>query len=385
MIIDFKVSKQAFAEHYQGKKPLFIKQAFTPSADFSWADANQIITRNNVESPDFKILHNGLVPKHEYIETFHDVGMVRHRLNKSAVYERMRNGATLIANKIVNEPKVHGFARQVAQLTGRQTVSSAYAAFGRQASFQTHWDTRDIFAIQLMGRKRWIIYEPSFADPLYMQQSKDLEQDYPCPAEPCMDIVLEPGDVLYLPRGWWHNPLPFEEETFHLSVGTFPANTLDYVQWSLQKLPELASARQAMSTFERDSETLSLLASQLAGLISDPAHYRHFMEQFDAAQRVETPLAIDVFGNSTVNQLPDDSVLRLAANSTLSVARNQLIANGTRLQLDETALRLVRQIEHSPGISVQQLTTELPELDPAKLRTLVFELCRQDILELMRP
>lgn len=140
-----------------------------------------------------------------------------------------------------------------------------------------------------------------------------------------------------------------------------------------------------MSTFEQDSETLSLLASHLAGLISDPAHYQHFMEQFDAAQRVETPLAIDVFGNSTVNQLPDDSVLRLAANNTLSVARNHLIANGTRLQLDETALRLVRQIEHSPGITVQQLTTALPELDPTKLRTLVFELCRQDILELIRP
>ena len=145
MIIDFNISRTDFVKYYQGKKPLLIKKAFEVTQAFTWTDANQIIERSSVESDDFKILHNGLVPKSEYVETFYDVGMIRHRLIKSAVYERMKSGATLIANKIVNEPKVHAFARQVAQFTGRQTVSSAYAAFGRQASFQTHWDTRDIF------------------------------------------------------------------------------------------------------------------------------------------------------------------------------------------------------------------------------------------------
>ncbi len=386
MIIDFNISRTDFVKYYQGKKPLLIKKAFEVTQAFTWTDANQIIERSSVESDDFKILHNGLVPKSEYVETFYDVGMIRHRLIKSAVYERMKSGATLIANKIVHEPKVHAFARQVAQFTGRQTVSSAYAAFGRQASFQTHWDTRDIFSIQLIGRKRWFIYEPSFSDPLYMQQSKDLEHDYPCPAEPCMDFVLEPGDVLYLPRGWWHNPLPFEEETFHLSIGTFPAVVLDYVQWSMQQqLPALLTARKSMSTFEDDRENLTQLASQFAGMVLDPTHYGRFMEAFDTAQRVGAPLAIDLLGNSGIKQLPDDTGLQLSANSTLSIAQNYLIANGTRVNLDEQALLLVRSIEHSPGIRLDELLTLLPEMDPAKVRALVFELCHQDTLELIRP
>ncbi|MDD0975996.1 JmjC domain-containing protein [Pseudomonas fontis] len=385
MVIDFNISKAHFIDQYQGKKPLLIKNAFDVSQAFSWADANQIIERSSVDSDDFKILHNGLVPKHEYVEAYYDVGMVRHRLIKSAVYERMKNGATLIANKIVNEPKVHAFARQVAQFTGRQTVSSAYAAFGRQASFQTHWDTRDIFSIQLLGRKRWIVYEPSFNDPLYMQQSKDLEQDYPCPAEAYMDFILAPGDVLYLPRGWWHNPLPFEEETFHLSIGTFPAHALDYLQWSVQQqLPTLAAARKAMRTFEHDRETLSQLVTQFAELITDPAHYERFMDAFDAAQRVETPLAIDLLGNASVKQLPDHVGLQLSANCTLSIAQNYLIANGTRITLDPQALLLVSTIEQSPGIRLGELLARRPDLDSAKLRDLMFELCHQDILELIR-
>ncbi|WP_347881644.1 cupin domain-containing protein [Pseudomonas sp. GD03867] len=361
-----------------------ISNAIRTPLSFFWPDANEIIERASIDTDDFKILHNGLVPKQEYIETFYDVGMVRHRLIKPALYERMKNGATLIANKLVNEPKIHALARQVAQFTGRQTVCSVYAAFGRQASFQTHWDTRDIFAIQLIGRKRWIIYPPSFAEPLFMQQSKDLEQDYPCPSEPYMDLVLEPGDMLYLPRGWWHNPLPFEEETFHLSIGTFPANALDYVHWTMQKLPELLAARQAMTTFEQDRENLASLAAQLAERLTDSGQYQTFMEAFAIAQRIETPLAIDLFGNPSITQLPEDARLRLAANSTASLEHGQLIANGARINLDESALRVVRCIEQAPGIRLDHLANGLAEMDSAKLRALLHDLCRQDILELVR-
>ncbi|MBS7676542.1 hypothetical protein KIN13_24450, partial [Vibrio cholerae] len=77
--------------------------------------------------------------------------------------------------------------------------------------------------------------------------------------------------------------------------------------------------------------------------------------------------------------------LQLSANSTLSIAQNYLIANGTRVNLDEQALLLVRSIEYSPGIRLDELLTLLPEMDPAKVRALVFELCHQDTLELIRP
>ncbi|WP_432653581.1 JmjC domain-containing protein [Pseudomonas aeruginosa] len=33
-------------------------------------------------------------------------------------------------------------------------VSSAYLAFGKKSSFRCHWDTRDVFAIQLIGGGR---------------------------------------------------------------------------------------------------------------------------------------------------------------------------------------------------------------------------------------
>ena len=147
---------------------------------FSWRDANEIYDRSDVASEDFKLSLDGVRAKSEYVESYLDVGTRRHRLIKPVVYDYLRRGATLTANKIKNEPKVMRFARQIADFTSRQIVSSAYAAFGSKDSFRCHWDTRDVFAIQLIGRKRWIIYPPSLESPWHTQQSRDYEQDYPC-------------------------------------------------------------------------------------------------------------------------------------------------------------------------------------------------------------
>ncbi|WP_304349551.1 hypothetical protein [Comamonas testosteroni] len=68
--------------------------------------------------------HNGLVPKSRYVERYRDIGDLRHRLIKPVVYDYLRDGATLIANKIKNEPIIDSLAWQIGIFTG-QPVSTA--------------------------------------------------------------------------------------------------------------------------------------------------------------------------------------------------------------------------------------------------------------------
>jgi len=379
----FSFPNDYFVAAYEEKKPLLLKGAMS-KGDFSWRDANEIFTRADVTSNDFKLSLDGVRSKHEYVESYLDIGTLRHRLIKPVVYDYLKKGATLIANKLVNEPKVDELARQIAELTGRQTVTSAYAAFGERDSFRAHWDTRDVFVIQLIGRKRWIVYEPSFESPLYMQQSKDVEQHYPCPKEPYMDFILEAGDVFYLPRGWWHNPLPIGEETFHLAVGTFPAYTTDYMEWAFRQLPSFVGARKSLSAWEADKENLAAVGWYIDEFINDPENYRRFMDEFIGATRVESPLAVELFGNPKTGTIPDSTRIRLSANKPHGLADNYLIANGTKLNLDETGVRLIRCIAESPAISLGELVGRLADIDADKLRVLVHELCRQDVLEALR-
>ncbi len=381
MRIDLGISSSSFIEQYQEKKPLLLRKVVCLD-EFSWSHINEIFERSDVASDDFKLSFDGIRPKHEYVEGYYDIGNLRHRLIKPIVYEYLKKGATLIANKIKNEPWVSQFSRQIADFTGRQVVSSAYVAFGQKDSFRCHWDTRDVFAIQLIGRKRWIVYEPSLESPLYTQQSKDCEHLYPCPAEPFMDFVLEPGDVFYLPRGWWHNPLPLGEPTFHLALGTFPAYTMDYLGWAMKHMQEFLGARQSLANWEKDRDTLASVGQHLDAFINDRENYSRFMDEFTGAIRVESPLALEMFGDPNAAPIPDHASIRLSANQPHGLADGYVIANGTKLKLDEQGIRLIRCISDCPGISLSDLSSRFPAVATEKLHQLVTELCRQDILEL---
>ncbi|BAP44941.1 cupin-like domain-containing protein [Pseudomonas sp. LJDD11] len=383
MNMNFGLSAAEFAAQYQEKKPLLIKGAVEPGL-FDWDEVNQIFERSDVASHDFKLSCDGIRPKHEYVESYWDIGTLRQRLIKPVVYDYLRQGATLIANKIANEPRINHFSRQVAQFTGRQVVNSAYAAFGTRDSFRAHWDTRDVFAIQLIGRKRWIVYEPTFAAPLFTQQSKDYEHLYPCPETPYMDFVMEAGDVFYLPRGWWHNPLPLGEPTFHLALGTFPAYTMDYLGWVMQQLPQFVQARQSLSDWSNDQPALADVGRLIDGFINDPHNYQRFMDEFTGALRVESPLAIEVFGDPANLQLDDQTRLRLSAQRVQGLGEGYVIANGARLVLDEQGVQLIRLIIEHPGISLAQLRAAHPGTDAARLHRLVADLCQQDVLERVR-
>lgn len=199
-----------------------------------------------------------------------------------------------------------------------------------------------------------------------------------------MDFILEAGDIFYLPRGWWHNPLPIGEETFHLAVGTFPAYAIDYAQWALQQLPEFVSARKSLHDWEQDRQTVASLGQHLDAFLNDPDNYRRFMDEFMGATRLESPLAIDLFGNPACGRLVDDVPLRLSANRPHGLADGYVIANGTKLNLDVTGARLIACIAASPGIRLGEVLGRLSDLDSGKLRSLIQQLCHQDVLELAR-
>ncbi|HDL3454047.1 TPA: cupin-like domain-containing protein, partial [Mannheimia haemolytica] len=113
-----------------------------------------------------------------------------------------------------------------------------------------------------------------------MHRSKDMPEYAPNLDDVYMDIVLEAGDVLYLPRGWWHDPIPVGEETVHLAVGIFPAYTHNYLTWVSQNMVEKEIARASLSHYESDKELIAQLAEQTAEYIKDKENYHKFIENF---------------------------------------------------------------------------------------------------------
>ena len=109
--------------------------------------------------------------------------------------------------------------------------------------FAPHWDDVDVFVLQLEGSKRWRVFAPPTEE---QELPRHSSKDFGGPAAlkragyeaACLDVVLERGDVLYLPRGFVHEAISSAEEaSLHLTLSTHRDNCMaDY----LEKLVPLA-------------------------------------------------------------------------------------------------------------------------------------------------
>ena len=119
-----------------------------------------------------------------------------------------------------------------------RSLVNLYAGWGTQKAFNLHWDPQEVFILQLSGRKHWKIYAPTRPYPL----KDDVEKAPEPTGQPVWEGIVEDGDMLYMPRGWWHMVHPLNEPSLHLNLGLETPNGADFLGWWLPRLlrhPEL--------------------------------------------------------------------------------------------------------------------------------------------------
>ncbi|MND91695.1 hypothetical protein D3C80_838310 [compost metagenome] len=147
-------------------------------------------------------------------------------------------------------------------------------------------------------------------------------------------------------------------------------------------MPEFVEARQSLGDWEGSRKNLAMVAQRLNDLLTAPESYHRFMNEFVSSTRVESALAMEIFGDPSIGSVPDHAGIRLCANTSHGLSDGYVIANGTKLNLDKEGMLLIGSIVRQPGISLASLVARFPDADVSKLRHLITDLCRQDVLEL---
>ncbi|XXY44372.1 cupin domain-containing protein [Sorangium sp. So ce269] len=84
--------------------------------------------------------------------------------------------------------------------------------------FDLHYDTHDVLILQLGGEKRWQIYDRPFCLPYEDELMQNVEQ-HKSTLTCVFDEVLRQGDLLYIPRGHFHNVTATDVHSLHLTAG----------------------------------------------------------------------------------------------------------------------------------------------------------------------
>jgi lysine-specific demethylase/histidyl-hydroxylase NO66 len=193
----------------------------------------------------------------------------------AAVARRVAAGATLILENLAARlPSVAAFAGAVSQATGYDTYCSAFLTPGGCRGVAPHHDTASVFVRQVSGSKRWRVARPGLRWPLREYRPQAHQQEVM--GDLVLDVTLEPGDCLYLPRGFLHATEAGDDASLHLSMALRPVTWGLLFQRALaQVADECEEFREALppSFAHADAEELfrergALLAARLDDLAS---------------------------------------------------------------------------------------------------------------------
>jgi ribosomal protein L16 Arg81 hydroxylase len=139
------------------------------------------------------------------------------------VAELVRRGAAVVCNEVDNvAPGIGRIAKVIeAELAGK-VQSNLYCTWAERRAFKSHFDVHDVFALHLEGTKTWNVYQGRAEYPINHPAFQHLGQAHHDRArgQIAFEAKLEPGDVLYLPRGQYHDALATSDASIHVTMST---------------------------------------------------------------------------------------------------------------------------------------------------------------------
>lgn len=231
------VDPATFAGEYWGRAPLLSTAAHLPR-DFddllSPDDVDELIAERGVRAPFIRMAREGAVLGREsYLGPAGFGAEMPDQVDSAKVLDRFASGSTIVLQGLHRLwPPVIDFVHDLVADLGHPVQANAYITPSSNRGFDPHYDVHDVFVLQTAGRKHWTIHRPVHHDPLtdqaWTRHREAIEQR--AHDEPYLDVTLEPGDALYLPRGWVHSARALGETSVHLTIGTSPVTGFDVLE-----------------------------------------------------------------------------------------------------------------------------------------------------------
>lgn len=215
-----------FADRHWGHTPLLARardrDGFRDLLDLDGVD--ELLSRRGLRTPFLRLARDGAVVDSRSFTGSGGAGAeIADQVRDDAVGALFADGTTLVLQALHRTwPAVAAFATRLGGELGHPVQANAYVTPPQSRGFSAHYDVHDVFVLQLAGRKHWTVHAPVHPDPLRDQPWNDHADAVAARARdgaPDIDAVLEPGDVLYLPRGWLHAATALGGVSAHLTVG----------------------------------------------------------------------------------------------------------------------------------------------------------------------
>ncbi|MFN6956042.1 MAG: cupin domain-containing protein [Acetobacteraceae bacterium] len=215
-----------FFARIHDREPLHVQGGAAKFAQvLSWRQVNRLLDMTHIwSSQSLKlVLDETPVPPEEYCApaTGRDGAQLLQPV-AARVQEWIARGASVVMNDV--DSLTPGLAAVSAALESAglgKAQANVYISWQSHKAFRTHYDTHDVWAVQVEGEKTWNIWEGRAEWPIAHPVFRSQTQDHHDRARGRLrqKVLMRPGDLLYLPRGWYHDALAEAPSSVHIAYG----------------------------------------------------------------------------------------------------------------------------------------------------------------------
>jgi hypothetical protein len=306
------VDLQQFRSAHLGRRPLHVPATDARKrAVLDWSAFNGLLSQSGVWTDQtLRLVNNGKAATvEEYCKAVPGPGGQVWRPSPRKVQMLIAEGASVVANEVQT---LHAPIMDVAQMLSRafaaQVGANVYCSFRDVQAFNSHFDNHDVFAIQTEGEKIWRIYETQLDTPVdlppdgpetrqWLQQARGRVE---------REVHMRPGDVLYLPRGRFHDALATDGASLHVTFSVTPL----YGRILFSLLDNAAMQIPAFRAYfppagQDDGKALEAHLRQLGGLLASLVSSPAFRDEVQMSQEslIPRPVAFDLPNRAPVTWL----------------------------------------------------------------------------------
>lgn len=334
---------------------------------------DHLLSETSLRLPAFRIVKGGTtVPPSGYTKTAR-IGSreVDDLIDVARAYHLFSEGATVVLQGLHRYwPPVRRLCRDLELVLTHPVQANAYLTPPVAQGLDVHQDGHDVFALQTFGRKHWVVFDPA------------KEGD-----APELDVVLEPGDCLYVPEGTPHAARTVDEPSLHLTVGVRSAKWTDVLRRAVEEVLSADPQEEALpvgyaadDAFGTDvARRLEALARRVRELDVDRVARTTARRFWSARSPGLDGLLVELVALDHIDD--DTTVVRRPRTVARLETGNQHVA----LELGDRELRLplraepaVRFVLDTPRFRISQLA---PFLDPPGRLVLARRLVAEGLLQ----
>jgi hypothetical protein len=322
---------------------------------FSWEKLTYLLNFHQFKYPDLRLALDEKV------------------LDESAnanIIQRCQEGATLILNgvhKLI--PELATFASEIKYDFGYGVQVNAYCSWPHRQGFSSHYDTHEVFILQIDGEKQWYVFRDTIKYPLPEQKSSSFS---PPEGEAYLTCTLKPGDVLYIPRGHWHYAVAVDKPSLHLTLGVHCKTGVDFLEWLVNELRQQEEWRKSMPLRVETEAVENYVDSLIEKLSKHIAHSNlsdDYMSYLDGLGKAIAPYSLPyqagfhIFEQGTQTKFKSAKFQRTKITELPDGNGYKIVVAGKEVSLKGVPLSLVENLFTGEIFTGEDVINWLPDYD----------------------